>query len=372
MPKQLITPWDFRLGNVDYSYIIKQFGLEPADDELISRIKDPHRLFKRKLIFAHRDFDRILEAQERGEEFVVVTGMMPSGRFHFGHKLIAELLAWYQRQGVKLYIAVSDIEACIVRGLDARECRRITFEEYVLNYLALGVDLLNTKKCCIYSQWKNYHVRDFALMASSKITLSHVQAMYGLESSSNVGKIFFPFIQVADILHPELPELGGPKPVLVPVGVDQDVHIRLARDIAPKFEMIRPSSIYIKMMCGLQGPGTKMSSSKPESAVFLSDLPEEAGKKIKNAFTGGRMTAKEQRKLGGQPDQCVPYMFLLFHFGDKILKKTFDECTSGTVLCGECKARIAEEVRRFLKEHQFKMEKARNLLPKVEELQPLL
>jgi len=356
---------------LDYEQVIKQFGLEPIDEELASRIRNPHRLFERKLVFAHRDFGRILEAEENGQEFVVMTGMMPSGRFHFGHKLIAELLVWYQRQGVKLYIAVSDIEAHVVRGINIKECEKITLNEYILNYLALGMDLSDTKKCCIYSQWKNDSVRNFAFMASSKITLSQMRDMYGFVGSDNIGKIFFPFIQTGDILHPELQEFGGAKPVLVPVGIDQDLHIRLARDVAPKFGMVKPSSIYVKMMSGLQGPGTKMSSSQPETAIFLSDTPEVAEEKIKNAFTGGRATMKEQRKLGGEPDRCVPYMFLLFHFGNEILKKTFDGCTSGAVLCGECKARITEEICKFLNCHHSTREKVRNVLPTIIEMHPI-
>jgi len=356
---------------MDYSRIIKQFGLQPISAKLISRFKEPHRLFRRKLVFAHRDFDRILEAQEKEQNFVVMTGMMPSGKFHFGHKLVAELLVWYQRQGVKLYIAISDIEAHVIRGSNPKEYKNIALDEYILNYVALGMDLLDTTKCSIYSQWKNDYVRNLALWASSHVTLSQMRDMYGFKSSDNLGKIFFPLIQAGDILHPQLPELGGTKPVLVPVGVDQDLHIRLTRDLAPKLEMIKPSSIYVKMMSGLQGPGTKMSSSKPKSAISLSDSLEAAERKIRNAFTGGRTSIKEQKKLGGLPDRCVPYMFLLFHFGEKILKKTFNNCTAGAIPCGECKARVAEKLCSFLKNHQSRRERARELLPRIAELQPI-
>jgi len=41
-----------------------------------------------------------------------------------------------------------------------------------------------------------------------------------------------PLVQVGDILHVQLPQYGGPRPIVVPVGVDQDPHIRLTRDLA--------------------------------------------------------------------------------------------------------------------------------------------
>jgi len=223
-----------------------------------------------------------------------------------------------------------------------------------------------------------------AFKLSVKVTASTFRAMFDFvfepskedvekgRGSDTIGKIFYPLIDAADILSPQLPEFGCPKPVLVPVGVDQDVYIRLCHDLAPKFGMVKPSSIYTKMMCGLQGPGTKMSSSKPETAIFLKDPPEVADKKLRDAFTGGRPTAKEQKELGGQPEICVPYMFLLFHFEDDLLRKVFEECKSGSLLCGECKAIISERVCKFLREHQEKLEKARDILPTVIEEQPFL
>jgi tryptophanyl-tRNA synthetase len=366
-----VTPWEFELEHIDYARIIQEFGLQPMTSELLKRMKSSHRLFKRQIIFAHRDFDRILDAQEKQEQFVVLTGMMPSGRFHFGHKVIADLMAWYQQQGVMLYIPVSDIEAHVIRGIDLDTCKDIIINEYVLNYLALGVDLVSKDRCCLYSQWRNDLVRNLSFKAASKITLSQMHAMYGFSNSDNMGKIFFPFIDAADILHPQLPERGGVKPVLVPVGVDQDIHLRLSRDLAPRFGMLKPSSIYTKMMSGLQGPGTKMSSSKPETAIFLSDSPEVAKQKLKDAFTGGRETIQEQKRMGGQPERCVVYEFLLFHFEDELLEVTYDRCKSGNLMCGDCKAVVSDRVVKFLAEVQRKREEAKSLLPKVFENQLL-
>lgn len=364
-----ITPWEFELEQVDYVRIVEEFGLQPMTSELLKRMKNKHRLFERKVIFAHRDFGLILDAQDKGQEFVVLTGMMPSGKFHFGHKLIAELMAWYQEQGIMLYIPISDIEADVIRGIDADSCREIIVNEYILNYLALGVDLVSKDKCCLYSQWRNDLVRNLSFKAASKVTFSQMHAVYGFSNSDNMGKIFFPLIDAADILHPQLPERGGVKPVLVPVGIDQDPHLRVSRDIAPRLGMIKPSSIYTKMMSSLQGPGTKMSSSKPETAIFLTDTIEVVKQKLKDAFTGGRETIQEQKRLGGQPEKCVIYEFLLFHFEDELLESTYEKCTSGALLCGECKAVVSKRIVKFLEEIQRKREEAKSLLPKIYENQ---
>ena len=119
--------------------------------------------------------------------------------------------------------------------------------------------------------------------------------------STNIAHVNAPIIQVADILLPQLEEFGGPKNVIVPVGVDQDPHIRLTRDIASRLHeelgLLPPSSTYHRFLTGLSGD--KMSSSKPSTAIYLNDTPKEASKKVKTAKTGGRESLKEQQELGG-------------------------------------------------------------------------
>ena len=43
-----------------------------------------------------------------------------------------------------------------------------------------------------------------------------------------------PMVQVGDIVHPQLEDYGGLRPIVVPVGIDQDPHLRLTRDIIAK------------------------------------------------------------------------------------------------------------------------------------------
>ena len=108
-------------------------------------------------------------------------------------------------------------------------------------------------------------------------------------------------IQAGDILLPQIKEFGGPKPTIVPVGIDQDPHLRLTRDLVPKFGeqcgFIAPSSTYHKIIKALDG-SPKMSKRNPMSYFTLVENPEVIAQKIADAFTGGRPTAVEQRKLG--------------------------------------------------------------------------
>ena len=50
---------------------------------------------------------------------------------------------------------------------------------------------------------------------------------------------------------------------------------------------------------------------------------------------------------------------------DSKVKEVYEDCKSGSLLCGECKSTLAVKVKGFLVEHQKKREKAKNHVDKV-------
>ena len=91
------------------------------------------------------------------------------------------------------------------------------------------------------------------------------------------------------------------KPVLIPLGVDQDPHFRLTRDIAPKIGKPKPALIHNIMIPALEGPGGKMSASDENGTVYTTDAPNVVKKKInKYAFSGGQPDLEQHRKLRRQ------------------------------------------------------------------------
>jgi tryptophanyl-tRNA synthetase len=128
------------------------------------------------------------------------------------------------------------------------------------------------------------------------------------------------------------------------------------------YGFLPPASTYHRFMSGLQGG--KMSSSVPDSLIALTDDPDDAARKVKKAKTGGCMTLKEQKELGGQPDECSVYELLVFHLSDDDgeLAQIHSECLDGSRMCGSCKGLAAERMTEFLKDHQEKRELARERL----------
>src|SRR5207245_7074378 len=93
--------------------------------------------------------------------------------------------------------------------------------------------------------------------------------------------------------------------------------------------------------------------SIPESSIFTTDTEAQARKKVMNAFTGGRATVEEQRRLGANPYICsifAQYNYI-FEPDDKNLAIVEETCKSGARLCGDCKAELWDKIRRWLKTH---------------------
>ena len=85
--------------------------------------------------------------------------------------------------------------------------------------------------------------------------------------------------------------------------------LRLERELGG-MGLMPPSSTYHRFAVGMTGD--KMSSSKPETTIFMDDSLEEMSKKVKRAFSGGQPTVEEHRRLGGDWSKDVAFQYLQF------------------------------------------------------------
>jgi len=348
----------------DYERLYQEFGIKPLKP-LLSQMPDPSAAMRRGVIFGHRDFERVLAAMKGGQEFAVMSGIKPTMEFHLGTLQTAREVIYFQQHGAKAFYCIADVEAY--------EDNRISFErsqKYAVGNIA---DLLasgfNPEKGYIYQQSKETRVKDLAIRFGRGVTLATMKAIYG---ERHMGLYLSALIQAGDILLPQLKEFGGPKPTVVPVGIDQDPHLRLTRDLAFRFRrrysFVSPSSTYHKLIKGLDG-SPKMSKRNPMTYFTLEESPETISKKISNSFTGGRPTAEEQLRLGANPDICPIYDLYLFHYFERdedVARLYCQECKGGRILCGEDKQRLIKIVTEFVKEHQRKrrqyIDKAKEIL----------
>mgnify|MGYP000844259437 CR=1 FL=1 len=365
MNTDVVNPWASDQA-VDIERLHVEFGIERIETvtDLLPEVPD---FIKRGIVFGHRDYDQIAHAIRTHEPFHVLTGFMPSGHPHLGHLMVMKEVVWHVQHGGNGYVCIADREAHAVRNLTWEQCRRFG-DEYRACLYALGFEGET------YEQSTNRTVQDLSFEASAKVNFSELSAIYGFTPDTDIGHAISVLTQVSDILYPQVD--SEPAPTIVPVGLDQDPHIRLTRGVAHKLRMftVEDRNTHISVRSkeapeeameavhqaflgskryeghidipnvplehvkkvvraiershggyGFVTPsatfhrfmpgltGGKMSSSVPESLIGFYEDDKTITKKIMAALTGGRMTLQEQKELGGEPDKCPVFLLNLFH-----------------------------------------------------------
>jgi len=365
MTEPQINPWS-STPTLDVEKTFAEFGIDPIAPILPELPEIPY-FMRRGIVVGQRDYLPVARAIRNHTPFHLLTGFMPSGHPHLGHLMLMREIVWHVQQGANGYVTIADREAYAVRGLSWEKCREYG-KEYLSCLYALGFEGQT------YFQSRNSRLKDLAFEAATKVNFSELSAIYGFTPETDLAHADSVITQVADILYPQVDR--EPAPTLVPVGIDQDPHIRLTRGIAHKFRMftVEEREDYISVRsknapetaldavkkafphakkyeghvdikgaacadvstkireieraCGgyafytpsstyhvfLPGlTGGKMSSSVPESFISFFEPEAAVRKKVMSALTGGRMTLEEQRRLGGEPGKCTLYLLNMFH-----------------------------------------------------------
>ncbi len=360
----VLTPW-VASGNIDYDDLIVRFGTSRIDQGLLNRIEDLtgelHFMLRREIFYSHRDFNWILDEYEKGNHFAMYTGRGPSGHTHVGHLMPWIFAKWLQDKfDVELYFQLTDDEKYLFNFDMDQETTHSYALENALDVIALGFDPKKTHIMIDTDYIKTLY--PIALRVAKRLNFSNVKAVFGFDNSVNIGSIFYTSIQSAPCFVPT--ELKGRDvPVVIPCGIDQDPHFRLTRDVASKIGYCKPALLHNKLAPSLDGTG-KMSASIPKTTIFTTDEPSDVKSKLSDAFTGGCISAKEQREKGGNPDICAiqNYRYYLFEEDDEVVADISMRCRQGEILCGECKSLLIHKVNTFLERHKKGREKAKDII----------
>lgn len=345
-----VTPYAVK-GNADYDELLDQFGADRLTDEQIAGFPKPvHPLVRRKIFYAERDLNPFLTAANAGDPHSIVTGRGPSGPMHIGHVFPFYLAKYLQDQtGTLVYIPFSDDEKYFLKDSSIEGISDHT-RENLRDVLAIGFDPERTR--IIVDTADADVLYPLAAAFAKDITQSTINATYG--DPENSGLSFYPAVQTAHLLLPQL--VAGRHPTLVPIAIDQDPHVRVCRDVAAKqrYPVDKPGALLSKFLPSLLGPG-KMSSSEDAPGILLTDDRETVFDKIRtHAYSGGQSSIEAHRKHGGDPDVDVSYQFLYYFFeeSDERLEHLACEYRNGSLLSGELKEITAERITDFLAAHQ--------------------
>ncbi len=354
-----VTPWEVK-GAVDYERLVHEFGLKLIDQKLLDEIEniagELHPFLERGFFFAHRGLDEALKEYKMGQKFFLYTGIAPSrSPMHIGHLLPFLFTRWLQEKfGVNVYIMVPDDEKFWAKKVSSLEelDKLVERTERVLATIPWDPD----RTFLFRDREYIYHLYDAAVVVARKINLSLAKAVFGFSGETSIGLVFYPALQIVPTLFE-----GGR--AVIPCGIDQDPYFRIQRDIAESLGHKKASTILSRLVPALDSPEGKMSGSRPQSAILLSDDPETIRRKVMNAFTGGQPTVKEQREKGGNPEICSVYkLHMIFSEDHEEIRK---RCLSGELICGECKRLLAERIIKFLEDFRKGEKDAEKRLEKI-------
>ncbi|XP_028395883.1 tryptophan--tRNA ligase, cytoplasmic-like [Dendronephthya gigantea] len=359
---------------IDYNKLIKQFGSQKVDESHIERIlklsgKPVHHFLKRGIFFSQRDLKVVLDAFESKKRFYLYTGRGPSSEaMHLGH-LIPFIFTKYLQDAfdVPLVIQLTDDEKFLWKNLKLEEAHRLAYEN-AKDIIACGFDV---NKTFIFSDvdyvggCKEFYMNIVKIQKS--VTFNQVRSIFGFTDSDPIGKISFPAVQAAPSFSNSFPHIFGEKhdiPCLIPCAIDQDPYFRMTRDVAPRLGYPKPSLLHSTFFPALQGAKTKMSASDPNSSIFLTDTPAQIKKKVnKYAFSGGKDSIEEHRKLGGDIEVDIAYQYLTFFLeDDEKLQQIKGDYSSGKMLSGEIKKELISVLQPMVAAHQ---ERRKTVTPEI-------
>lgn len=364
----IVTPWEVT-GKVDYDKLIDKFGSRPISPELLARFEAltgqrAHVFLRRGIFFSHRDLDFILNQYEAGKKFFLYTGRGPSSTsLHLGHLIPFIFTAYLQKAfDCPCVIQLTDDEKFLFakqpKGEDAPpplEHYQHLGRENAKDIIAVGYDL---EKTFIFSSTGYIgQLYPNVLRIQRATTYNQAKAIFGFTDSDNIGKHGFPAVEAAPAFSSSFPAVlpfKTPMPCLIPCAIDQDPYFRLTRDVAPRLGALKPALIHSKFFPALQGDNTKMSASNADSAVFLTDTPKQIKTKInKYAFSGGRQTIEEHRRLGADVDVDISYRYLTFFMeDDDRLEEIRTDYAAGRMLSGEIKKELINIIQPLVAKHQ--------------------
>jgi len=233
-------------------------------------------------------------------------GFEPSGLVHVGWLVWMFKVKDLVDAGVDFYVLEATWHAYIndKLGGDMELIKKAA--KYTRKVLeAIGVDIGKVRFVDAEDLVSDKEYWGLLIKAAKKTTLARVKRALTImgratsEAEADFSKLIYPLMQVTDIFYLDLDIALG--------GLDQRKAHMLARDLAERLGLKKPIAIHTPIISGLLGPAKKpgaadqtsdiddvlielkMSKSKPETAIFIHESPEDVKFKIMKAYCPARV-----------------------------------------------------------------------------------
>lgn len=292
----------------------------------------------------------------------LVTGIRPTANLTVANLIGAAVpLLELQKSDNQILVFVATMH-----GLTDHEPDELmgSVNEVVKDYIALGLD---PKRVTIFDQrairrqvslLKLYLERHITVSRACRVpTLKEKLREGQAPEQANVLLMAYPIMMAADIFLQDAE--------LVPVGKDQYSHMEVARELCDYFNskygadspvLLRPETMNREEpvnILALVGEG-KMSKSKPEGAIFLTDSPESIKKKIMRAETA------IENEMSDKLDSLIKIAVSLAPDKREDVQSLIDRHLKGEKVMGTFKKLLTEIVINFTSSFQKRRDKIRD------------
>ena len=252
--------------------------------------------------------DELVKLLESGEQLIAYDGFEPSGQIHIAQGILRAInVNKITKAGIKFRMWVADWHALANNKLGGDlEKIKITGKYFIEVWKASGMDLSRVEFLWASDMVKNSDYWKLVLQVGKSNALRRfirTAEMMGRQESLDAltgANIIYSCMQVADIF------MLGAK--ITQLGMDQRKINMLAREIGPQLGFWKPVVVSHHMLMGLRPPTSevkeersdgktsevkdklaktialKMSKSLPDSAIFMTDTPEDIKRKISRAY----------------------------------------------------------------------------------------
>ena len=237
----------------------------------------------------------------------ILTGDNTTGRLHLGHYVGSLENRVKLQSEYKTYIILADLHALAYpKYVNDPQTVSDSIYQVLMDNLAVGLD---PQKVTFFQESAVPQIYQLGTIFSMLVT--HNRALRNptikeeirdksLGDNYSLGFIFFPLLQVADILCVNAD--------LVPVGEDQLPHIEQTNEVVRKFNSLYGETFKevqglvgrVKRLIGIDG-NAKMSKSL-NNAIYLSDDEDELKRKVMSMYTDPkRLHATDPGTVEGNP-----------------------------------------------------------------------
>ena len=245
--------------------------------------------------------EEIITEEELGELLktkkhpVAYDGFEPSGKIHIAQGLLRAInVNKLTKAGIHFKFWVADWFALMNEKMGGDLDKIKTVGKYFIEvWKASGMDMKNVEFLWASEVMndREYWLKVINIGRLNTVTrITRCSQIMGRSDKDalSAAQIFYPCMQCADIFH-----LGAD---ITQLGMDQRKVNVLAREVAPKLGFKKPIVVSHHMLLGLgQPPATnltgadrsielKMSKSKPDSCIFMTDSLEDIQRKFRKAY----------------------------------------------------------------------------------------